>query len=59
MLLRQRSLRVIAGSVGTTAFDLAVLGVCFRAIGGSAPNGVLVLGYLIGQLGGNLRSPAG
>jgi uncharacterized protein (TIRG00374 family) len=59
MLLRQRSLGVIAGSVGTTAFDLAVLGVCFRAFGGSPPVGVLALGYLIGQLGGNLPLPGG
>ena len=59
MLLRQRSLGVIAGSVGTMAFDLAVLGVCFRAFGGSSPIGVLVLGYLIGQLGGNLPLPGG
>ncbi|HEY3728184.1 MAG TPA: lysylphosphatidylglycerol synthase transmembrane domain-containing protein [Solirubrobacteraceae bacterium] len=59
MLLRQRSLGVIAGSLGTAAFDLAVLGACFRAFGGSPPIGVLVLGYLIGQLGGNLPLPAG
>ena len=58
MLLRQRSLGVTAGSLGTTAFDVAVLGVCFRAFGGSPPIGVLVLGYLIGQLGGNLPIPA-
>jgi uncharacterized membrane protein YbhN (UPF0104 family) len=59
MLLCQRPLGVIAGSLGTTAFDLAVLGVCLRAFGGSPPNGVLVLGYLIGQLGGNLPLPGG
>jgi uncharacterized membrane protein YbhN (UPF0104 family) len=58
-LLRRRPLGVIAGSVGTMAFDLAVLGVCFRAFGGSPPIGVLVLGYLIGQLGGNLPVPGG
>jgi uncharacterized protein (TIRG00374 family) len=59
MLLRQRSLGVIGGSLGTVAFDLAVLGVSFRAFGGSPPIGVLVLGYLIGQLGGNLPIPGG
>lgn len=59
MLLRQQPLGVIAGSVGVTAFDLAVLGVCFHAFGGSPPIGVLVLGYLIGQLGGNLPIPGG
>jgi uncharacterized membrane protein YbhN (UPF0104 family) len=58
-MLRRRSLGVIGGSFGTMVFDLAVLGVCFRAFGGSPSLGVLVLGYLIGQLGGNLPSPGG
>jgi uncharacterized membrane protein YbhN (UPF0104 family) len=58
-LLRQRSLGVIVGSVGTVTFDLAVLGVCFLAFGYSPPIGVLALGYLIGQLGGNIPVPGG
>jgi len=58
-LLRRRSPGVLLGSVGTLAFDMAVLGVCFRAFGHSPPFGVLVLGYLIGQLGGNLPTPGG
>jgi uncharacterized membrane protein YbhN (UPF0104 family) len=58
-LLRQRSPGVIAGSIGTMAFDLAVLGACFKAFGYGPPLGVLVLGYLIGQLGGNLPVPGG
>ncbi len=58
-LLRRRSIGVIAGSLGTMVFDLAVLGVCFRAFGASPTLGVLVLGYLIGQLGGNLPVPGG
>jgi uncharacterized membrane protein YbhN (UPF0104 family) len=58
-LLRQRSLGVLVGSVGTVTFDLAVLGVCFLAFGYSPPIGVLVLGYLIGQLGGNIPVPGG
>jgi uncharacterized membrane protein YbhN (UPF0104 family) len=58
-LLRQRSIGVLVGSIGTMAFDIAVLGVCFRAFGYSPPVGVLVLGYLIGQLGGNLPLPGG
>jgi uncharacterized membrane protein YbhN (UPF0104 family) len=40
-------------------FDLAVLGACFLALGGAPPLGVLVLGYLIGQLGGNVPLPGG
>jgi uncharacterized membrane protein YbhN (UPF0104 family) len=59
LLLRQRSIGVLAGSVGTMVFDLAVLGVCFKALGYSPAVGMLVLGYLIGQLGGNLPIPGG
>jgi uncharacterized membrane protein YbhN (UPF0104 family) len=58
-LLRQRSPGVLIGSVGTMAFDLAVLGFCFKAFGYSPAFGVLVLGYLIGQLGGNIPLPGG
>ncbi len=58
-LLRQRSPGVLIGAIGTMAFDLAVLGVCFKAFGYSPPLGVLALGYLIGQLGGNLPVPGG
>jgi uncharacterized membrane protein YbhN (UPF0104 family) len=59
LLLRQRSIGVIVGSLGTMAFDLAVLGVCFKALGYSPAVGMLALGYLIGQLGGNLPIPGG
>jgi uncharacterized membrane protein YbhN (UPF0104 family) len=59
LLLRQRPVSVLAGSFGTTVFDLAVLGVAFLAIGASPPIGVLVLGYLIGQLGGSVPVPGG
>ena len=58
-LLRRRSLGVLIGSVGTVTFDLAVLGACFLAFGCSPPIGVLALGYLIGQLGGNIPVPGG
>ena len=59
LLLRKGSAGVVIGAVGTVGFDLAVLGVCFRAFGYTPPIGVLVLGYLIGQLGGNLPVPGG
>jgi uncharacterized membrane protein YbhN (UPF0104 family) len=58
-LLRHRSPGVLIGSFGTMVFDLAVLAVCFRAFGASPALGVLVLGYLIGQLGGNIPVPGG
>jgi uncharacterized membrane protein YbhN (UPF0104 family) len=59
LLLRRRSPDVLLGSFGTMAFDLAVLGGCFPAFGYSPPIGVLALGYLIGQLGGNIPVPGG
>ena len=59
VLLRRRSPAVLLGSFGTMAFDLAVLGVAFRAFGYAPPVGVLALGYLIGQLGGNIPVPGG
>jgi uncharacterized membrane protein YbhN (UPF0104 family) len=59
LLVRRRSAGVLSGALGTMVFDMAVLGVCFLAFGHSPPLGVLVLGYLIGQLGGNLPTPGG
>ncbi|HTX32205.1 MAG TPA: lysylphosphatidylglycerol synthase transmembrane domain-containing protein [Solirubrobacteraceae bacterium] len=58
-LLRHRPVGVLGGSIGFLVFDLAVLGVSFRAFGASPPVGVLALGYLIGQLGGNVPLPGG
>jgi uncharacterized membrane protein YbhN (UPF0104 family) len=58
-LLRQRSIGVIVGSLGTLVFDLAVLAASFKAVGYSPAFGVLVLGYLVGQLGGNIPIPGG
>jgi uncharacterized membrane protein YbhN (UPF0104 family) len=59
VLLRRRQLGVLAGSFGYMAFDIAVLGVCYAAIGRSIPLGTLVMGYLIGQLGGLIPIPGG
>jgi uncharacterized membrane protein YbhN (UPF0104 family) len=58
-LLRRRSTGVLLGSLGTVAFDIAVLAVAFKGFGYSPPIGVLVMGYLIGQLGGNVPIPGG
>jgi uncharacterized membrane protein YbhN (UPF0104 family) len=58
-LLRARSIGVLAGSLGLMAFDLAVLASMFRAFGVVPPFGILVLAYLIGQLGGNIPIPGG
>jgi uncharacterized protein (TIRG00374 family) len=58
-LLRQRQLGVLIGSFGYMAFDIAVLGSCFRAFAHVPPLGVLVVAYIIGQLGGLIPIPGG
>jgi uncharacterized membrane protein YbhN (UPF0104 family) len=58
-LLPRRPIGVLVGSLGTLVFDVAVLGVCFNAFGYSPAIATLALGYLIGQLGGNIPVPGG
>ena len=58
-IVRSRNLLVIAGSVGYWAWDNAVLWATFQAFGFSPPITVILLGYLIGQLGGLLPLPGG
>jgi uncharacterized protein (TIRG00374 family) len=58
-LLRTRDWTVIAGSIGYWAFDNAVLWATFKAVGADVPLSVVLMGYLIGQLGGLLPLPGG
>jgi uncharacterized protein (TIRG00374 family) len=58
-LLRQRQVGVLVGAIGYVAFDIAVLGACFRAFGHLPPFGVVVVAYIIGQLGGLIPIPGG
>jgi uncharacterized membrane protein YbhN (UPF0104 family) len=58
-VLRRRDWRVIAGSLGYWAFDNAVVWACFRAFGESPALTLVLMGYLIGQLGGLLPIPGG
>jgi uncharacterized membrane protein YbhN (UPF0104 family) len=58
-IVRSRNLLVIAGSVGYWAWDNAVLWATFHAFGYSPPIVVILMGYLIGQLGGLLPLPGG
>jgi uncharacterized membrane protein YbhN (UPF0104 family) len=51
--------RVLAGSFGYWFFDNAVLWATFHAFGMSPPITVVLMGYLIGQLGGLLPIPGG
>lgn len=57
-LLRERRLGLL-GAAAYWAFDIAVLGVSFRAFGGSPPVAVLVVGYFLGTLGSLLPLPGG
>lgn len=58
-ILRRRDWRVIVGSLGYWAFDNAVLWACFHAFGESPALTIVLMGYLIGQLGGLLPIPGG
>jgi len=58
-LIRSRSFGVVVGSVTYLAFDIAALGFAFAAIGPVPSFGVLVLGYLVGQLGNLIPVPGG
>jgi uncharacterized membrane protein YbhN (UPF0104 family) len=57
-LVRERRLGLL-GAVAYWAFDIAVLGVSFRAFGASVPVAVLVMGYFLGTLGSLLPLPGG
>src|SRR3954452_10677628 len=58
-IVRSRNMLVVAGSLGYWAFDNAVLWAAFHAFGYSVPVTVVLMGYLIGQLGGLLPLPGG
>jgi uncharacterized membrane protein YbhN (UPF0104 family) len=58
-IVRSGNSRVLAGSIGYWAFDNAVLWATFQAFGLSPPLTVILMGYLIGQLGGLLPIPGG
>ena len=58
-ILRSADRRVLGGSFGYWFFDNAVLWATFHAFGMSPPITVVLMGYLIGQLGGLLPVPGG
>jgi uncharacterized membrane protein YbhN (UPF0104 family) len=57
-LVRERRLGLL-GAVGYWGFDIAVLGVSFKAFGASVYVAVLVMGYFLGTLGSLLPLPGG
>ena len=58
-LVRARDWGAIAGSIGYWAWDNAVLWATFKAVGADVPLSIVLMGYLIGQLGGLLPIPGG
>ena len=58
-ILRSRDVPVVAGAIGYWAFDNAVLWATYQAFGADVPISVVMMGYLIGQLGGLLPLPGG
>jgi uncharacterized membrane protein YbhN (UPF0104 family) len=59
-LLRTGDPALILGAAGYLLFDVAMLGVCFPAFGNDVPPvGVLLVAYIIGQLGGLIPIPGG
>lgn len=58
-LLRSRSFGVLVGSFAYLAFDIAALGFGFAALGHVPAFGILLMGYLVGQLGNLIPLPGG
>jgi uncharacterized membrane protein YbhN (UPF0104 family) len=58
-LLRTGNPAIVLGSLGYWAFDNLVLWACFRGFGVDLALTVVLMGYLIGQLGGLLPIPGG
>lgn len=57
-LVRQRRIGLL-GAIAYWGFDIAVLGLSFRAFGTALPVAVLVMGYYLGTLGSLLPLPGG
>ena len=59
-LLRARDPAILLGASGYLLFDVAMLGVCFAAFGNDVPPiAVLLVAYIIGQLGSLIPIPGG
>ncbi len=59
LLVRSGNPQVLLGAIGFMALDVAALGAAFWAIGGLPPAGILLLAYVLGQLGGLIPLPGG
>ena len=59
-VLRSRDPAILLGASAYLLFDVAMLGVCFKAFGNDVPPaGVLLVAYLVGQLGSLIPIPGG
>ena len=58
-LVRARDLTLLAGAIGYWLFDNLALLATYAAVGHTPPLSVVLMGYLIGQLGGLLPLPGG
>jgi uncharacterized membrane protein YbhN (UPF0104 family) len=58
-LAKRRDPLVVIGAVGYWAWDNAVLWATYHAVGVTPPLTIILMGYLIGQLGGLLPIPGG
>jgi uncharacterized membrane protein YbhN (UPF0104 family) len=59
-LLRTGDPMIYLGAAGYMLFDVAMLGVCFSVFGHDVPPaGVLLVAYIVGQLGGLIPIPGG
>ena len=58
-IIRSRDITVVVGAIGYWIFDNAVLWATYEAVGAHVPLSVILIGYLIGQLGGLLPIPGG
>jgi uncharacterized protein (TIRG00374 family) len=58
-LVVRRDAVLLAGAIGYWAWDNAVLWATYHAVGADVPLSIVLMGYLIGQLGGLLPLPGG
>jgi uncharacterized protein (TIRG00374 family) len=58
-LVRSRDVTLLFGAFGYWIFDNVALFATYKAVGYSPPIAILLMGYLIGQLGGLLPLPGG
>lgn len=58
-LVRSRDVTLLFGALGYWAFDNAALLATYAAVGHTPPLSIVLMGYLIGQLGGLLPLPGG